>query len=267
MAGCGRWVAAITTALAGYLQSLGGRIETGRTVRALADLPPARVQLFDTSPAQLADIAAPILPGGYVGQLRRYRYGPGIFKMDWALDGPIPWRDPACGTAATVHVGGTLDQIAAAEATVWGGGHPDRPFMIVVQPSLFDATRAPAGKHTAWAYCHVPSGSAVDLTDVVERQMERVALGFRDLVLARHVMRTADLERYNANYVGGAITGGVTDLGQLFTRPALRANPYATPNPRLYLCSASTPPGGGVHGMCGYHAARTVLRRLPGIGM
>ena len=206
-----------------------------------------------------------MLPGAYVSRLERYRYGPGIFKIDWALDGPIPWRDPACAGAATVHVGGTLDEIAAAEAAVWRGEHPDRPFMIVVQASLFDDTRAPAGKHTGWAYCHVPSGSSVDLTDILERQIERFAPGFRDRILGRHVMRTKDLEQYNANNIGGSITGGVTDLGQLFTRPTARANPYSTPNPRLFICSASTPPGGGVHGMCGYHAARTVLRRLPGI--
>ena len=256
---------AITTALAGYLESLGGRIETGRRVASLADLPPARATLFDTSPKQMADIASSRLPSGYVSGLRRYRYGPGIFKIDWALDGPIPWRDPACLGASTVHVGGTLDEIAAAEAAVWRGEHPDKPFVIAVQASLFDSTRAPSGKHTAWAYCHVPSGSLVDRTEAIERQMERYAPGFRDLVLGRHVMNTADLERYNANNVGGAITGGVNDLGQLFTRPVIRANPYSTPNPRFYICSASTPPGGGVHGMCGYHAARTVLRRLTGI--
>ncbi len=259
--------AAITGALAGYLRTLGGRIETSRPVRSTADIPAARVHLYDTSPAQLASIASPMLPAGYVRRLRRFRYGPGVFKIDWALDGPIPWLDPACLTAATVHLGGTLDDIAASEAAVWRGEHPDRPFVLVVQPSLFDPTRAPAGKHTGWAYCHVPSGSTVDLTDAVERQVERFAPGFRDLVAARHVMRTTDLERYNANNIGGAITGGVTDLGQLFTRPVVRANPYTTPNPRVLICSASTPPGGGVHGMCGYHAARSALRRLPRIAV
>ncbi len=254
--------ASITRALAAYLVSLGGRIETARPVESLADIPPSRIRLFDTSPNQLASIAAPVLPDRYLRRLRRFRYGPGIFKIDWALDGPIPWNDPACLDAATVHVGGTLDEIAAAEAAVWRGEHPDRPFVIVVQPSLVDASRAPAGKHTGWAYCHVPSGSTADLTDILERQIERFAPGFRDRILARHVMRTADLERYNANYVGGAITGGVTDLGQLFTRPVARVNPYSTPNPDVFICSASTPPGGGVHGMCGYHAARTALRRL-----
>jgi phytoene dehydrogenase-like protein len=253
---------AITSALAGYLLSLGGQIETGKPVRALADLPASRVVLFDTSPNQLATVAEPVLPHDYVRRLRRYRYGPGIFKIDWALDGPIPWADPACLDSATVHLGGTLDEIASSEADVWRDRHPERPFMLLVQSSLFDAGRAPAGKHTGWAYCHVPAGSTVDRTDVLERQVERFAPGFRDRILARHVMNTADLEEYNANNVGGAITGGVTDLGQLFTRPVTRANPYSTPNPDVFICSASTPPGGGVHGMCGYHAARTALRRL-----
>ena len=252
----------ITSALAGYLRSLGGRIETGKEVHALADLPPSRILLFDTSPDQVASIAEPVLPSRYLRRLGRYRYGPGIFKVDWALDGPIPWTDSACLDAATVHVGGTLDEIASAESAVWRGQHPARPFTIVVQPSLFDASRAPAGKHTGWAYCHVPAGSTLDRTEAIERQVERFAPGFRDRILARHVMNTVDLEQYNANYVGGAITGGVTDLGQLFTRPVARVDPYSTPNPDIFICSASTPPGGGVHGMCGYHAARSALRRL-----
>lgn len=254
--------AAITDALASYLGSLGGRIEVGRPVRALADLPPSRIVLFDTSPNQVAAIAAPVLPTRYVRRLRSFRYGPGIFKIDWALDGPIPWRDPACLESATVHVGGTLDEIASAERAVWRGEHAERPFIIVVQPSLFDPSRAPEGRHTGWAYCHVPGRSTLDRTEVIERQVERFAPGFRDRILARHVMNTADLEEYDANYVGGAITGGVTDLGQLFTRPVARVDPYSTPNPDVFICSASTPPGGGVHGMCGYHAARSALRRL-----
>jgi phytoene dehydrogenase-like protein len=254
--------AAITGALASLLTFLGGRIETGRLVRTPADLPRARVCLFDTSPAQLAAIAGPLLPAGYVRRLGRYRYGPGVFKVDWALDGPIPWRDPAVLEASTVHLGGTLDAIAAAERAVWQGEHPDRPFVLAVQQSQFDRTRAPDGKHTGYAYCHVPSGSTVDLTDVVERQIERFAPGFRDRILARHAMKAADFERYNPTFVGGAITGGVADLAQLFTRPVARWNPYTTPNPRLYLCSSSTPPGGGVHGMCGAFAARAALRRM-----
>jgi phytoene dehydrogenase-like protein len=253
---------AIARALASLLASLGGRVETSRPVRALADLPPSRVVLFDTSPAQLADIAGPALPARYVRRLRRYRYGPGVFKIDWALDGPIPWRDPAVLDASTVHVGGTLDEIAAAEAAVWRGEHPERPFVLLVQQSQFDPTRAPAGKHTGYAYCHVPAGSTADLTQAIERQIERFAPGFRDRVLARHIMSAADFERYNPSFVGGAITGGVADLAQLVGRPVVRWNPYATPNPRVFLCSGSTPPGGGVHGMCGYHAARTALRRI-----
>ena len=253
---------AIGRALSSYLEALGGRIETGRWVRSLADLPPARVVLFDTSPAQLADIGEPVLPARYVNRLRRYRYGPGVFKLDWALDGPIPWRDPRCLDASTVHLGGTLDEIAAGEAAVWRGEHPERPFVLVIQQSEFDASRAPAGKQTGYAYCHVPAGSTVDLTDVVERQIDRFAPGFRDRILARHAMRTADVEADNPNYVGGAITGGVTDLAQFFTRPVARLDPYSTPNPRLFICSSSTPPGGGVHGMCGYFAARSALRRL-----
>ncbi len=254
--------ASISRALASLLVSLGGRIETGRFVRSLADLPRARVVLFDTSPAQLAAIAGPALPAGYIRRLRRYRYGPGVFKIDWALDGPIPWTDPAILEASTVHVGGTLDEIAAAEAAVWRGEHPERPFVMVVQQSQFDRTRAPDGKHTGYAYCHVPGGSTLDLTTTIERQVERFAPGFRDRVLARHVMNAADFERYNPSLSGGAITGGVADLGQLFTRPVARWNPYTTPSARIFLCSAATPPGGGVHGMSGYHAARAALRRL-----
>jgi len=253
---------AIADSLASYLTSLGGTIETGRRIRALADLPRARVVLFDTSPAQFADVAGPVLPVGYVERLRRYRYGPGVFKLDWALDGPIPWRDQRCLEASTVHVGGTLDEIAAAEAAVWRGEHPERPFVMVVQQSQFDATRAPAGKQTGYAYCHVPAASTVDQTEIVARQLERFAPGFRDRILARHVMGTADLERDNPNYVGGAITGGVADLGQFFTRPVARLDPYSTPNPRVFICSASTPPGGGVHGMCGAGAARAALADL-----
>jgi phytoene dehydrogenase-like protein len=253
---------ALGDALASYLQSLGGRIETGVRVTSLADLPPARVYLFDTSPAQLADIAEPVLPDRYVKRLRRYRYGPGAFKMDWALDGPIPWKDPQCLAASTVHLGGTLEEIAAGEAAVWRGEHPDRPYVLLVQQSQFDPVRAPEGKHTGYAYCHVPAGSTVDLTEVIEGQVERFAPGFRDRILARHATRTDDLERHNPNYVGGAITGGVADIPQAFARPVARRDPYTTPNKRVFICSASTPPGGGVHGMCGYHAARSALRRI-----
>ncbi|HUJ29365.1 MAG TPA: NAD(P)/FAD-dependent oxidoreductase, partial [Myxococcales bacterium] len=255
--------ASIARALASLLRSLGGRIETGKRIRALAELPPARAYLFDTSPAQLADVCAEVLPARYLSRLRRYRYGPGVFKLDWALDGPIPWSDARCRTASTVHLGGTLAEIAASEAEVWRGGHPGRPFVLLVQQSQFDGSRAPAGKHTGYAYCHVPAGSTADMTAAIEGQVERFAPGFQQLVLARHAMRPADFERHNPNYVGGAITGGVADLFQAFARPAARLDPYSTPNPRVFICSASTPPGGGVHGMCGYYAARSALRRLP----
>ena len=253
---------AISRALSSLLTSLGGRIETGRTVRSLDDLPPARVYLFDTSPAEVVRIGQSVLPEGYVRRLQRFRYGPGVFKIDWALDGPIPWTDPAILGASTVHVGGTLDEVAAAEAAVWQGSHPERPFVLLCQQSQFDATRAPEGKHTGYAYCHVPAGSTLDRTDAIESQVERFAPGFRDRILGRHVMTALDFERYNPAFVGGAIAGGVADLGQLFTRPVARWNPYSTPNPRMFLCSASTPPGGGVHGMCGYFAARAALRGL-----
>jgi phytoene dehydrogenase-like protein len=258
--------AAITRALASVLKSHGGRIETGRWVRTMADLPASKVVLFDTSPTQLATIAGSELPAGYVRRLGRYRYGPGVFKIDWALDGPIPWSDPHVIDASTVHLGGTLDEIAAAEAAVWHGEHPDRPFVLVIQQSQLDRTRAPEGKHTGYAYCHVPAGSTMDLTTVVERQVERFAPGFGDRILARHATTAADFERYNPSLVGGAITGGVADLGQLFTRPVARWNPHTTPNPRLFLCSSATPPGGGVHGMAGYHAARAALKRMGGRG-
>jgi phytoene dehydrogenase-like protein len=252
---------AITTALASLLVALGGRVETGVMVRSLADLPPARLYLFDTSPAQLSSIAGPVLPAGYLRRLERFRYGPAAYKIDLALDGPIPWRDPRCLEATTVHLGGTLEEVAAAEAAVWRGEHPERPYVLLCQQSLFDDRRAPPGRHTVWAYCHVPAGSTVDQGDRIERQIERFAPGFRDRILARHHTAPADFERDNVNYVGGAITGGVSDLSQLFARPVARLDPYRTPNPRVLLCSSSTPPGGGVHGMCGYHAARSVLRR------
>lgn len=254
--------AAIPRALGAMLTSLGGSIRTNTLVTSLADLPPARVYLFDTSPDQLASIGASVLPERYVRRLARYRYGPGAFKLDWALDGPIPWRDPNCLQASTVHLGGTLREIASAEAEMFRGDHPDRPYVLLCQQSQFDPTRAPDGKHTGYAYCHVPSGSTVDMTEAVENQVERFAPGFKDLILARHVMRTDDFHGYNRNFVGGAITGGVADVTQLFTRPVARLSPYTTPNPRVYICSASTPPGGGVHGMCGYHAAQIALDRM-----
>ena len=253
---------AIWRALVSYLESLGGRVETGRRIERLAELPDARVVLFDTSPDQLARIAGDALPAGYRRRLGRYRYGPGAFKMDWALDGPIPWRDPACREASTVHVGGTLAEICASERDMYRGRHSERPFLILCQQSEVDPTRAPPGKHTGYAYCHVPHGSTVDMTDAIERQIERFAPGFRDRILARFATSPADFERYNANYRGGAITGGVADALQLWNRPVTRLDPYSTPNPRLFICSAATPPGGGVHGQCGWWAARSALKRL-----
>jgi phytoene dehydrogenase-like protein len=253
---------AIAAALASLLESLGGRIETGHRVQGLDELGHARAILFDTSPAGLVQIAGDALPAGYRRRLGRYRYGPGVFKLDWALDGPIPWSDPACLDASTVHVGGTLEEICASERDMYRGRHSERPFLILCQQSAFDQTRAPTGRHTGYAYCHVPHGSTVDRTDAIEAQVERFAPGFRDRILARHAMNTADFERENENYIGGAITGGVADALQLWNRPVTRLDPYATPNPRLFICSAATPPGGGVHGQCGYWAAQSVLKRL-----
>jgi phytoene dehydrogenase-like protein len=204
-------------------------------------------------------IAGPRLPDGYRRKLQRYRYGPGVFKIDLALDGPIPWTAAACTRAGTVHVGGTLPEIAAAEAAVWKGQHPERPFVLLAQQSLFDPTRAPAGRQTVWAYCHVPNASTFDMTGRIEAQIERFAPGFRDRILARHTFSAAQFEQYNPNYVGGDINSGVQDLRQLFTRPTIQVHPYATPVKGLYFCSSSTPPGGGVHGLCGYYAAKLAL--------
>jgi phytoene dehydrogenase-like protein len=252
----------IADALAGVLRKAGGQVETGRTVASLDELPPSRAVLLDLTPRQVLAVAGDRLPERYRKRLERYRYGMGVFKVDWALAGPIPWRAEACRRAGTIHLGGTLEEIAATERQTWGGGHPDRPFVLLAQPTLFDPSRAPAGKHIAWAYCHVPHASAVDMTDRIEAQVERFAPGFRDLILAKHVMGPAEMERRNPNYVGGDINGGVQDMGQLFSRPVLSLNPYATPADGLYICSSSTPPGGGVHGLCGYFAARSAIRFL-----
>ena len=253
----------IADALVTHLGSLGGEIRTGHRVRSLADLPPARVTMFDLTPRQLARIAGSALPLGYRRRLERFRYGPAVFKLDWALDGPIPWKAGACRRAATVHVGGTLEEIVAAEDAAARGQHPGAPFVILAQPSLFDLTRAPTGRHTVWAYCHVPNGSTVDMTERIEAQVERFAPGFRDRILARSVMPPREVERHNQNCVGGDISGGAQTIAQLLARPVPRVDPYATPNPGIFLCSSSTPPGAGVHGMCGYHAARSALRRAP----
>lgn len=253
----------IADALATHFQALGGQIHTDCPITNLAELPPARVILLDVTPRQFLALAGQRLPSAYRRRLARYRYGPGVFKIDYALSEPIPWRAVACRQAGTVHVGGTLAEIAAAERQVWRGQSPERPFVLMAQQSLFDDARAPAGQHTGWAYCHVPHGSSVDMTATIEAQIERFAPGFRDCILARAVHGPAQLEGYNPNYVGGDINGGVQDLRQLWTRPLLRFPPYATPIDNLFLCSSSTPPGGGVHGMCGFHAAQAALRRLP----
>jgi phytoene dehydrogenase-like protein len=250
----------LVDALAAYLRALGGEIRTGVEVRALGELPPARAILCDVTPRQLLRLAGNRLSPSYQRRLARFRYGPGVFKVDLALDGPIPWRAAECARAATVHLGGTLDEMAASERAVWQGQVAERPYVLLAQQSLFDDTRAPAGKHTVWAYCHVPSGSSLDMTERIEAQIERFAPGFRDRILARHAMTAVQMEAYNPNYIGGDIAGGVSDLWQLFTRPTIHPIPYATPDDRIFLCSSSTPPGAAVHGMCGYYAAQTVLR-------
>ena len=249
----------IVDALAALLRLHGGEIETGHEVKSLNELPPARVVLCDVTPRQLIEIAGDRLPAGYRRQLGNYRYGPGVCKVDFTLSGPIPWKAAECGRAATVHLGGTFDEIAASESAVWRGEHPARPYVLLAQPTLFDDTRAPPGAQIAWAYCHVPHGSPRDVSASIEAQIERFAPGFRDVVLAKSVRTASEMERYNPNYVGGDINGGVQDLRQLYTRPAVHFPHYATPVRGLYICSSSTPPGGGVHGMCGYFAALTAL--------
>ena len=250
----------IANALAFYFQSIGGKLETGRLVQSLKDIPPTRVALFDVTPRQLLSIAGDRFSSLYRKQLEHYRYGMGVFKIDWALDGPIPFTAPECRAAGTIHLGGTFEEITDAEQATASGKHPEKPFILLAQQSLFDASRSPEGKHTAWAYCHVPNGSTVDRTQIIEQQVERFAPGFRDRILGRHTMNTAQMESYNPNYIGGDINGGIIDIGQLYTRPVVSLSPYKTSAPGLFICSSSTPPGGGVHGMCGYHAARVALR-------
>lgn len=251
---------AIADALVRRLEQLGGRVECGHRVGSLRDLPGVDAVLLDVTPRQLLALAGEDLPVRYRRSLDRFRYGPGVFKLDWALDGPIPWTNPDIARAGTVHLGGTLDEIVEAEAAVQRGGHPERPYVLLAQQSLFDPDRAPDGSHTAWAYCHVPNGSTVDMTQRIESQIERFAPGFRDRILARHAMDTAAMEHHDENYVGGDINSGVADLRQFVMRPTLGLHPWKTPIEGVYLCSSSTPPGGGVHGMCGLHAAREVLR-------
>ena len=258
----------LANALASYLTSLGGEIRTGTLVESIEELPRARCYLFDLTPRQLLKIAGDRLPRIYRGRLKRYRYGSGVFKVDFALDGPVPWRAEGCSRAGTVHLGGTLDEVSATERAVWRGQHPERPFVLAAQQSPFDPTRAPEGGQTLWAYCHTPNGSRQDMTQRIESQIERFAPGFRDRILAKSAMGPAELERRNPNLVGGDINGGVLDLPQFIARPVTSVNPYRVPvragelagDPAVYLCSSSTPPGGGVHGMAGYHAARSAIR-------
>jgi phytoene dehydrogenase-like protein len=252
----------IAKALASYFISLGGKIETGHLVSSLNTLPSSKAILFDITPRQLLKIAGHRFSSIYKWQLERYRYGLGVFKIDWALDGQVNFAAPEARNAGTVHVGNTIEEIVYSEREASKGRHSHKPYILLAQQSLFDASRAPAGKHTAWAYCHVPNGSRKDMTLTMERQIERFAPGFRDQILGRHTMSPTQMEEYNPNYIGGDINGGVIDLGQLFTRPALRLSPYRTSAKGLYICSSSTPPGGGVHGMCGHHAAKTALKDI-----
>jgi phytoene dehydrogenase-like protein len=254
--------ARIVDALLAELQETGGELHTGRWIADLDELPPARIVLLDVAPRHLSGLAGTRLPRRYERALRRFRYGPGIFKMDWALDGPVPWQAEACRAAPTLHIGGTLEEIARSEADVAAARHSAQPFCIAVQPCVADPTRAPEGKHTFYAYCHVPSGSTVDMSEMIEAQIERFAPGFRDRVLARNSCSAVDTERHNPNYVGGDINAGAATLRQTVFRPTLGVRPYRTPLPGVYLCSSSTPPGGGVHGMCGLGAARAALGDL-----
>lgn len=254
----------LAVALKNYFLKLGGEIQTSFRVENFGQLPEASCYLFDTSPAQLIKIAQDQLPNSYTKKLKNYRYGPGIFKLDWALSGSIPWKDPNCEKASTVHVGGTFAEIARSEATVWKGQHADEPFLILCQQSEIDRSRAPRASHTGYAYCHVPQGSSLDQTAAIENQIERFAPGFKDLILARKSTNCKEFENDNPNYLGGAITGGVADLKQFFFRPAIKLDPYSTPNKKIFICSAATPPGGGVHGMCGYYAARSALKKVFG---
>jgi phytoene dehydrogenase-like protein len=252
----------VVDALVAELAAAGGTVHTGRWIGDLGELPRSRLTLLDLAPRSLLDLAGGRLPARYRRALRRFRYGPGIFKIDWALSGPVPWQAPACCASATIHLGGTFEEIARGEAAVAAGRHPERPFCIVVQPCVVDPLRAPAGCHTLYAYCHVPAGSTLDMSERIERQIERFAPGFRDLVLARHTATAVAVERHNPNYVGGDINAGAATLRQMVFRPVVGVRPYRTALPGVYLCSSSTPPGGGVHGMCGAGAANAALRDL-----
>jgi phytoene dehydrogenase-like protein len=253
---------AITKAMANYFKSLSGKIETGVEVTTVNELPESQTILFNNTPAQILDLATEKLPKSYAKKLQNYEYGQGVFKLDFALSEPIPWKDERCRKAGTVHVGGTIEEIALSEKQSASGQHPDNPYVLVAQQSLGDTSRAPNGQHTSWAYCHVPNGSSADMTEPIIRQIERFAPGFRDCIVDGHAMHAQDMQAYNPNYIGGDINGGRADITQLFTRPAGLFDPYHIPTTNMYIASSSTPPGGGVHGMCGYHAAESVLRRL-----
>lgn len=253
---------AITKAMAAYFRALGGKIETGVPIETIEQLPEAEAIFFNTTPRQFLDIAGNAVPDNYRNKVRTYEYGAGVFKIDIALDGPIPWKDEACRKAGTVHVGGTLEEIVDSESHLKNNSHPEKPYVLVAQQSLFDDTRAPEGKHTCWAYCHVPHGSTKDMSVSILQQIERFAPGFRDLIIGRHAMNTQAMHAYNANYIGGDINGGKQDITQLFTRPAGLFDPYHVPGTNMFISSSSTPPGGGVHGMCGYHAALSALKRI-----
>ncbi|MFN2151360.1 MAG: phytoene desaturase family protein, partial [Anaerolineales bacterium] len=252
---------AISNAMAAYFKTMGGEIITGQLVNNPRDLPESKTVLLDITPLQVVQIFGEQLPPKYRKQLLGYRYGPGVCKVDYALNGPIPWKSEACSRAGTVHLGGTLEEISYSEKAVWRGNHPEKPLVLLAQQSLFDPSRSPNGQHTAWAYCHVPHGSTQDVSERITNQIDRFAPGFRELVLAKHVYSASEMQSYNPNYIGGDINGGVQDWRQLFTRPVARWSPYTTPVQGLYICSSSTPPGGGVHGMCGYHAAQIALKR------
>ncbi len=250
----------LANALSSYFKSLGGEIEASHPVYSLNDLPPSKTVLFDITPKQLLNIFKGRLPGYYKSQLEKFRYGPGVFKIDWALNAPIPFTSTECTKAGTVHIGGNFEEIIKSEHEISAGLHPEKPFVILTQQSLFDETRAPAGRHTAWAYCHVPNGSNLDMTERIENQIERFAPGFKDIIIGRHIISATDFEMYNSNYIGGDINGGMQDLRQLLTRPVIKLNPYSIPVKGYFICSSSTPPGGGVHGMCGYNAALKAIK-------
>ncbi len=252
----------IANALASYFIELGGVVKVGSPVASMKELPKAKALIFDVTPKQLAEIVGSAFPSAYLARLKKHRYGAGVFKLDWALNGPIPWKDPRCLECGTLHLGGSLEEIAAAELCVWSGVAPEKPFVLLSQPSLFDSNRAPKGNHTAWAYCHVPNKCDVDMTERIEEQVDRFAPGFRSLIVARHAMGPADMETYNDNYVGGDIAGGVQNFQELFFRPLGRWGAYATPMKGLYICSSSMPPGAGVHGMCGHLAAKRAINEV-----